>query len=281
MVTLPALPGEAWDAGFIGRSPMLRPLAAVAAPLGALPAWPDCEQLNQLATSGGRRPCNAHGLPLRFVPPPNDRKGAPPYEQQILETGAVPTRAASWHDLFNALAWLTFPAAKAALNARHCAARAARGRNARRSPVEDALTGFDESGVAVACGDDGLEALLRGFRWKELFWERREAVRSRMKFLLFGHGLCEAAMRPFVGMTGKGVILRMDSGWFGAAAGDQLRELDRALAAFIADPRQMGSARELAPVPLLGVPGWWPAGESAAFYDNTAYFRPGRSRAGA
>jgi hypothetical protein len=146
--------------------------------------------------------------------------------------------------------------------------------------VEDALTGFDESGVVVACGDPGLETLLRGFRWKELFWARREEVRARMRFFVFGHGLCEAAMRPYVGMTGKGVILSVESGWFGAVARDQLRDLDRALAETVADPRRMASARELAPVPLLGVPGWWPANESEGFYDNSDYFRPGRSRVG-
>ncbi|HEX9179970.1 MAG TPA: DUF3025 domain-containing protein, partial [Burkholderiales bacterium] len=192
----------------------------------------------------------------------------------------VPTREANWHDLFNALVWLTFPSAKAALNARHCAARAARQPGGRRGPVEDALTGFDESGVAVVCADDGLEALLRGFRWRKLFWERRQAVRAGMKFLPFGHGLCEAAMRPFIGLTGKGVILRVGKEWFGAPPGEQLREIDRALAATVADPRQMGRGRELAPVPLLGVPGWWPANEKASFYDDTAYFRPGRARAG-
>ena len=35
---------------------------------------------------------------------------------------------------------------------------------------------------------------------------------------------------------------------------------------------------ELAPLPVLGVPGWWAANEAASFYDNRDYFRPGRSR---
>jgi hypothetical protein len=276
VVSRPAPPGEGWDAGFIGRSPLLEPLAAAAAPLGALPDWPGHEDLNRLPSADGDRPCNARGLPLRFVPPPAEP--ARPYELQILESGAVPTRAPNWHDLFNALVWLTFPLTKAALNARHCAARSARAPGGRRSPVEDALTGFDESGVVVACGDERLETLLRGFRWKELFWERREEVRARMGFYLFGHGLCEAALRPFVGMTGKGVVLSVDSAWFGAAPRDRLRDTDRALAAVVADPRQLTSARVLAPVPVLGVPGWWPANEAESFYDNTAYFRPGRGR---
>jgi hypothetical protein len=31
-------------------------------------------------------------------------------------------------------------------------------------------------------------------------------------------------------------------------------------------------------VPLLGVPGWSADNESESYYDNTAYFRPGRQR---
>jgi hypothetical protein len=257
---------------------MLLPLAPAAAPLGGLAAWPGLEILNRLPPPGGCRPRNARGLPIRFLArPAQGRGGESPYEAAILETGGVPTREANWHDLFNALAWLSFPGAKAALNARHCRARAQREAPARRSPVEDALTGFDESGVVVACGADDLEDLLRGFRWRQLFWERRSEVRSRMKFFLFGHGLCESAMRPFVGLTGKGIVLRVAAGFFGAPLLAQLGALDRALALLIADPLRLRSPRELAPVPLLGVPDWWP-GNEAAFYDDTRYFRPGRRR---
>ena len=34
--------------------------------------------------------------------------------------------------------------------------------------------------------------------------------------------------------------------------------------------------RELSPLPVLGIPGWWPDNERADFYDNTDYFRSGR-----
>jgi hypothetical protein len=35
--------------------------------------------------------------------------------------------------------------------------------------------------------------------------------------------------------------------------------------------------RALAPLPVLGVPGWWPANEAPGFYDDAAVFRPTRS----
>jgi hypothetical protein len=36
------------------------------------------------------------------------------------------------------------------------------------------------------------------------------------------------------------------------------------------------TSRDFAPLPVLGVPGWWPANESMAFYDDASVFRPGR-----
>jgi hypothetical protein len=80
-------------------------------------------------------------------------------------------------------------------------------------------------------------------------------------------------------MTGKGIVLRVGAGFVEAPLEAQLAVLDRALASVIANPLRLCSPGELAPVPLLGVPVWWPANEAEAFYHNTAYFRPGRRRA--
>jgi len=32
------------------------------------------------------------------------------------------------------------------------------------------------------------------------------------------------------------------------------------------------------PTPVLGVPGWWDANQSALFYDDTQIFRPARAK---
>jgi len=97
----------------------------------------------------------------------------------------VPTRADNWHDLLNALVWLTFPKTKAVLNARHYHAlmdERAEGRT-KRGAVRDVNTLFDESGVIVVYADAALAALLRDFQWQELFWQRRELVRAAMGFI--------------------------------------------------------------------------------------------------
>ncbi|MFS9669939.1 DUF3025 domain-containing protein, partial [Klebsiella pneumoniae] len=66
------------------------------------------------------------------------------YEAHIAATGQVPTRD-NLHDFFNALIWLHWPRAKAALNARQARAITQDGIGAARGTVRDAATLFDEN----------------------------------------------------------------------------------------------------------------------------------------
>lgn len=271
--------GEAaWDPTFVGRSPVFAPLSVAAADLRTKTDWPEAGELNSLINGNAPGPANALGLPIRFIPQGSAEVGRD-YELGVYRTGCVPTRPRNWHDLLNALVWVTFPAAKAALNARHAEARKRRLAGTNRGAVEDALTGFDESGIAVACADPVLAQLLLDFRWKELFWVRRQEVLARMRFIVFGHGLYEKALRPFVGMTGKGILIPVDDAFLSKPPAEQIREMDGKLAALIRGRDSLASPRELAPVPLLGVPGWWAPSQDPNFYDDSGYFRPGR-RAG-
>jgi hypothetical protein len=97
-----------------------------------------------------------------------------------------------------------------------------------------------------------------------------------MGFFLFGHGLYEKALRPYVGMTGQGLLLPVEAAFFGWSLEEQLCHLDESLAQYLAEPGHCRSTAELTPVPLLGVPGWTSDNDDPAYYDNTAYFRPGR-----
>jgi hypothetical protein len=199
------------------------------------------------------------------------------YEPRIHLRGEVQTRTENWHDLFNAVAWLAFPETKAELNRQHyLAATAGSGHEAaqNRGTARDVLTLFDESGVAVVCADGELADLLRGRRWKELFWQRRDRVAEHMRFFLFGHSLHEKALRPYIGLTGKGALFPAQEGFLALPLEDQLKVLDRQMAARFSDAGSLRSTADLCPVPLLGVPGWWPDNGQEGFYDNTRYFRP-------
>jgi hypothetical protein len=211
------------------------------------------------------------------------------YEPRCYLTGEVQTRTDNWHDLLNALVWLTFPKAKAAINARHYQALmeeqqtlmgpvALPATSSERGAVRDTNTLLDESGVIVVYADAELADLLRNFSWRELFWERRAQVKSAMGFYVFGHGLYEKALQPYVGMTGQGLLLAVEPAFFSWPQALQLAHLDTLVADYLADSQSCRSTRELHPVPLLGVPGWTADNESSVYYDNTDYFRPGRSR---
>ena len=268
-----------WNTDWLNRSDMFAPLRAVGARLPDI-GWPNPALLNALADDAGRV-VNAQGLRVRFVPQtPKSKNFQDGFEPRAFLKGEVQLRPLDWHDLFNALVWMTFPTAKAVINARHYESLAA-GQTGNRPPARDALTLFDEEGVVVISTDAGLLALVREFRWKELFWKRREEVRKRMRFLLFGHALYHKALDPFVGMTGKAVLLKVPDAFAQLPLNSQIAESDRLLAAHVWDRTRLSHGRELSPLPVLGVPGWWGGNEQENFYENTDYFRPGRNGSGA
>lgn len=271
-----------WHKAALLKSPLFAPLHPILACLDAadFPTLHDCNAL----LAARQLPITVQsGAPLRFV---TQQPGKLPFEAQYEPrcylTGEVQMRTNNWHDLFNALVWLTFSNTKANLNARHYHALMegnAPG-NTGRGAVRDVSTLLDESGVIVAYSNanSGVELaeLLRNFQWKGLFWQRRVQVRAAMGFYLFGHGLYEKALQPYVGMTGQGLLIAVEQTFFSWPLTQQLAHLDKLLADYLAAPEHCRNTRDLAPVPLLGVPGWAADNDNAAYYDNTEYFRPGR-----
>lgn len=262
---------DTWRDRFADTFPLLLPLRDAALPACGSD-WPSRTVLQQALAAAGVR--TASGLPLRLVVPAADGFS---YEGRLYERGELEFRERSWHDLFNVLVWLAFPRAKAALNARHHAAPVvARG----RGPVRDALTLFDESGMIVLSADADLPEMIRGFRWKELFWTHRARVADGMLFLPFGHALCEKVLAPYKGITGRCLLFRTTPEILHLPADAQLRQVDMLVAGHLADPAAMLGTRELAPLPLLGIPGWCEDNRQEEYYDDREQFRPGRLPAG-
>lgn len=265
-----------WQPRELEKSPFF---AAVAPLLARLPAgrFPELFELNALlrpaVVSGG-------GVQIRFVEPgPEDRAFEAHYEVRAFREGAVATRAGNAHDLFNALAWMTFPRAKAAINSGHYARLLARGgAGGPRGAARDALTLFDESGVIVVSAAPELLDLLRGFQWKRLFWERRAEVIAAMRVYVIGHAIMEKAIAPYAGLAAKAVLFEVGADFLAASPEAQLAQLDAPAAARLAELAESGSARDFAPLPLLGLPGWCADNANAGYYDNAAHFRPGRGR---
>ncbi len=216
--------------------------------------------LNALAEAGGVR--TQAGKPVRFVAPATTKDLH--YEQQIYESGCVATRAGNLHDWFNALAWLAFPRTKARINAMH-AEQIPRERG-RRGRLRDLLTLFDEGGAIVRCDDARLIAMLREFRWKELFWEQRSRVLSSMRVVVFGHAVLEKALEPWPGVTCKAIFVTVEG------------DADAQAAAWLARLPLDATPHELAALPVFGYPGWLPGNDHPGFYDDLRYFRPFRKQ---
>jgi hypothetical protein len=177
------------------------------------------------------------------------------YEAYIARTACVPTRD-NLHDLFNGLVWLAWPAFKCRLNAWQAAELARQGVGARRGALRDALTVLDENG-AVLHAPPPLVAALKARQWQRLLGELRPLWRDA-RLTLVGHALMEKLVRPYKAITAHVLV----------GGPDPLQALP--------EPGQL-AAKPFLPLPVLGVPGWWPANEDPAFHADPRVFRPAPS----
>jgi len=187
------------------------------------------------------------------------------YEDFIFKTQQVPTRD-GLHDFFNGLCWHRFPLAKRRLNQLQAAAIEAQGIRATRGPVRDALTLFDENAVLMHAPDE-VWAALQARDWHQLFVDLRGQW-QHVSIVLFGHALLEKLVTPYKSITGH--VYRV--------ANAVNPHDDAALDAWLAQDLQPAklATKPYEPLPVLGVPGWWPANAERGFYEDAQVFRPKR-----
>lgn len=237
------------------------------------------EAIAAVALGSGDLPAalNAFQLaPRRFVPQAELPEGVA-YEAHIFATGDVPTRE-GLHDFFNALCWMRFPATKLLLNRLQAQAiEAAGGVGARRGPLRDALTLFDEN-VALLQAPEPIWQALLAREWSRLFVELRP-LWARSMLLLFGHALSEKLVDPYKSITAHvlklpiPLDLRVDA-LTASGAGPVVHPWDDWLAQQLT-PEWLAT-KPYTPLPVLGVPGWWAANEEPDFYADAQVFRPAR-----
>jgi len=204
---------------------------------------------------------NAAGpAPVRFVPQAALPSGTA-YERFIRESGQCPVRP-GLHDFFNGLAWLRFPQAKSALNRLQAQEIARDGIAARRGPVRDAVTVFDENGALLQAPPALWEAL-RARAWRRLFVDLRP-LWQEARLVVFGHALLEQLAAPRKPLTAHV--------WCAAHPLQPGAEPDAWLAAQCRP--EVLAAKPFTPLPVLGVPLWWTANENFSFYDDSLVFRP-------
>lgn len=189
------------------------------------------------------------------------------YESRIARCGHIATRAGNWHDLFNALVWMTHFELKCALNVayvRELAAALPR----LRTRAQCALTHFDEAGALVVLRDPGLLEAWNAHDWEALFADRRAQWGRDAELVLFGHALLEFLLVPDVTPVAKCLVV-VGAGTTAAAV--------RSLAADIVTGRVLRDPQELRPLPLAGLPGWHAADGEREFLRTAPCFRPRRA----
>ncbi|CAM3532457.1 DUF3025 domain-containing protein [Paracidovorax anthurii] len=249
---------------FGAESPWLRPLSGLGVAVET--AWrgglPLPEALNRIAGGVGGEGGAQGRCGVRFVPQSVLEPGVP-YERFIHATGTVPTRG-NLHDFFNGLIWLHYPRTKRLLNRWQAEAIAVQGIGAVRGPLRDAITVFDENG-AVLLAPAALREALAGRAWRRLFVDLRP-LWAEARLVVFGHALLEQLVAPRKPLTAHVLM--------GSNAPENVANVDAWLAGAL-DPALL-RAKPFAPLPVLGVPGWWAENENFCFYDDSSVFRSAR-----
>ncbi len=200
--------------------------------------------------------------PVDFVPQADLPEGQA-YEDFISAQGQVPTRE-GLHDFFNALCWMHFPLAKRQLNRLQAAEIARQGVGQVRGAVRDAATVFDENALLIQ-PSNALWAALIEHRWQDAFVGLRSEW-AHTRLWAFGHAALEKLVQPYKSITVH--LWRVPQGL--APQG-----IDAWLAQDLSADKL--ATKPFSPLPVLGVPGWWPANALPAFYDDVTVFRPRRA----
>jgi len=276
------------------QAPWFAPLAALGQPVSAavVSGHSVAQALNQAAQRLGR-------TDLCFVPQSELPKGQA-YEAFIHAHQRIPTRD-NLHDFFNGLCWLRFGRSKRRLNQLQAQDIARQGVAQQRGALRDALTVFDENAVLLQA-PDGLWQALGARDWQNLFVRQRH-LWAQARVEVFGHALLEKLVQPYVAITGHAwrvapaptpiapmagpnahavsapmhtnanTQMQMQMQMQGAANADA--ELDACLCDSLKE--DLLQRKAFAPLPVLGVPGWWNANEVEGFYGQTQVFRAPRT----
>lgn len=240
---------------------------------------------------------NHLGLPLQFVGQ-SDLPVDMAYEWFISTTGRIPTRH-NLHDFFNAMVWLNYPSAKAQLNQIQAAeiarmtkvkdrevqqnsvekkvsTEADRTRNkslGMRGKVRDRATIFDENAAVLFTSEQRLAQSLQNHEWHDSLYRRRTDFSLTNEIRLFGHALMEKLVKPYKAITAHVWVIPVSQSFFSLAENTKKTEVDQLIKQHLVDHMLLMPST---PLPVLGVPGWWPA-QDADFYADVKVFRPKKS----
>ncbi|TXD96249.1 DUF3025 domain-containing protein [Psychrobacter frigidicola] len=227
-----------------------------------------------------------HAHPLKFVSQDALPEGEA-YESFIATTGHIPTRE-NLHDLFNGSIWLTFPKTKALLNYHHMCEISEQGIGASRGRVRDTITVFDENGAILVTAVPSIGEALIDFNWQESLvstrdeWDKPLAPNenAQVAVYIFGHALLEQLIQPRKSLCAHSVVIQVTQDFFALALPERMSYVDNRLAEQMHTllSQEAITPRQLAPLPILGVPHFWADNANPDFYEDSRVFRSGRRR---
>jgi hypothetical protein len=209
------------------------------------------------------------------------------YEQFIGTTGNIPTRD-NLHDLFNGSIWLTFPKTKAMLNYYHMLEIAKQGISERRGRVRDTITVFDENGAVLVTADPNIGEALVDFDWQASLvkprakWDNpaQPNTSAQAAVYIFGHALLEQLVHPRKPLCAHSIVIHVAQEFFTLLLAERMRYLDDKVAEYMDTllSNDEVKPRQLAPLPILGVPHFWAENADTDFYEDSYVFRSGRRK---
>lgn len=209
------------------------------------------------------------GTPVKFIYQQADAN----FEKKVFIEKSVMTRAQHWHDFFNNLTWMLWPKLKWAIINRYVSEQQATlTRNSRQS----FLAQWDECGILIFSANPRVTQRIFEHNWSELFFEKKADL-SLLEVIVFGHGFLETGLMPYIGMTGKAVIIEVTEDYFQLSLNEKILFSDDIISQFILSDACYNSPKCLQPFPILGLPQWHAKNAQADFFENTKYFRPKRN----
>ena len=200
---------------------------------------------------------------------------------------------------------MRFGRSKRRLNQLQAQEIARQGVGQERGALRDALTVFDENALLLQA-PDGLWQALSARDWQHLFVRERDQW-AQVRIEVFGHALLEKLVQPYVAITGHAwrvmpapaptapiagpnahakpaptpthVYLHPNPQSQSQSQSQGVANADAQLDAWLCNSLQEDHLRRkaFAPLPVLGVPGWWSANQDPSFYAQTQVFRAART----
>lgn len=152
------------------------------------------------------------------------------YDAMIATEGKIWTRPQNWHDLFNALVWLSFPRSKLALHRAGFRAATEKGAGLNRSSTNDRLTIFDEGGVVLATHEDDFAQIRTIMVAKGSKVNKQKLGDLRTQPMGFGHGILEALTLQGQVVNALMVAIPLSENEWNKGRDDRLSAIDKKLA---------------------------------------------------